>query len=87
MSQPLSGALGRKLAVTPNPERGPKLPTRESTETVERSLPLRTAVALVLMCAGVIVTPVGVAMVAGAGAALIVVGVLALVLGVLVGYF
>lgn len=91
MSQPLSNKLGTKRGI--DSDRGPVNLGRKvqvnaevsEEEPVERMLPVRDVIALVLLLVAIILIPVGVFMVAGLGAALIAVGALALISGVLVG--
>ena len=82
MSQPLANALGRKIPIEQDPERGPKLSSPLEVPSNDRVLPLRSVVALILLLVGLVCIPVGVGMIAGTGAAVVAVGALALALGV-----
>lgn len=84
MSQPLSGVVGRKIAIEPDPERGPKLSNGNAdVVTTQRVLAVREVVALILMIAAVVLIPVGAGMLWGLGGALLTLGVLVGGIGVL----
>lgn len=81
MSQPLSGVTGQKLNI--QNEKRKYIVNRQNNG--ESSISVRLAITLALILAGVVCVPVGVSMVAGAGAGVVAFGAVALVLGLILG--
>jgi len=79
MSQPLSGVTGKRIPI--KNEKRKYMAVKQTASTIE----VRQAVVLLLLVVGLVCVPVGAGIIWGAGGALIAVGIVSLILGVVLG--